>query len=63
MGFRPYVDTQLTDALKNSRRVVRATNSDSDDYPDAPSNLSMCTSFRGKSRLFPGSELHAPTTH
>ena len=57
MGFRSYVDTQLTDALKIPRLLVRATASDSDDDPDAPANLAMGAPLRKKLRGFPGSEL------
>ena len=55
MGFRSYVDTELADALKISRLVIRATASDSEDDPDAPANLAMGP-LRNKLRGFPGRE-------
>ena len=57
MGFRPYVDTQLTDALKVSRLIARASNSDSDDDFDSPANIAQAGSLRTKLRAFPGRTL------
>ena len=39
VGFRSYVDTQLTDALKVSRILAKGTNSDSEDDADIPTNF------------------------
>ena len=56
MGFRSYIDTQLTDALKISRLISRPTDSGSDDDPDAPSRIARGDSLRKKIRPFPGRE-------
>ena len=57
MGFRPYIDTQLTGALKVSRLTDRPTNSDSEDDYDSPSNIALGSSIRAKLRPFPGRTL------
>ena len=57
MGFRAYADTQLTDALKISRLVAKATISDSEDDPDAPENVAFVESLRKRLRPFPAREL------
>ena len=56
MGFRSYVDTQLTDALKISRLISRPTDSDSEDDPDAPTALACEDALRKRLRPFPGRE-------
>ena len=57
MGFRAYADTQLTDALKISRLIAKATASDSEDDPDAPHNVAFMESLRKRLRPFPAREL------
>ena len=57
MGFRAYADTQLTDALKISRLVAKATISDNEDDPDAPANAAFVESLRKRLRPFPAREL------
>ena len=56
MGFRSYIDTQLTDALKISRIISRPRDSGSDDDPDAPTRIACEDSLRKKLRPFPGRE-------
>ena len=41
MGFRAYIDTQMTDALKIDRFVTSAVNSDIEDDTDAPVNVAF----------------------
>lgn len=56
MGFRRYIDTQLTDALKIPRLISRPTDPDSDGGPDAPTNIARAGPIRKKLRPFPGRE-------
>ena len=53
MGLRPYVDTQLTDALKISRLMTRITDSDSEADIADPENIAAETSLRKKLRESP----------
>ena len=57
MGFRSYVDTQLTDALKVSRILARATNSDSEDDADIPTSFARGDPLRKKLKVSPGKEV------
>ena len=57
MGFRPYIDAQLTDALKISRLIARPSNSDSEEDFGAPVNIAQGTSLRAKLRPFHGNTL------
>ena len=57
MGFRSYVDTQLTDALKVSRIIANVTNSDSEDDADIPTNFAWGDPLRKKLKVFPGQEI------
>ena len=56
MGFRGYIEAQLTDALEISRLISTPTDSDSDGGPDAPTNFACEDSLRKKIRPFPGRE-------
>ena len=53
MGFRPYIDTKMTDALKISRLMTRIADSDSEEDPAAPMNVAAGTFIRKKLRVFP----------
>ena len=53
MGFRSYIDTQLTDALKISRLMTRIADSDSDADIAAPGNMAAETSLRKRPRASP----------
>ena len=58
MGFRSYIDTQMTGALKITRLLVSSlTNSDSDDDWEFPLLTSRADTLRKKLLNFPGSEL------
>ena len=57
MGFRPYVDTQLTDALKVSRLIARPSKSDSEEGDESPALFAQEDSLREKLRPFPGRTL------
>ena len=54
MGFRSYIDTQLTGALEISRLISRPADSDSDGDPDSTANFACEASLRKKIRPFPG---------
>ena len=59
MGFRSYIDTQMTDALKITRLIVSSlTNSDSEDDGELPLRTSRMGALRKKLLNFPGRELH-----
>ena len=59
MGFRSYIDTQMTDALKTTRLIVSSlTNSDSEDDGELPLRTSRNDTLRKKLLNFPGRELH-----
>ena len=53
MGFRSYIDTQLTDALKISRVVASLSDSESDDEANATIRLEADEGLRRKLRKFP----------
>ena len=53
MGFRAYEDTQLTDALRISHLVATASLSDSEDDPDAPTDVAFVESIRKRLRPLP----------
>ena len=53
MGFKSYIDAQVADALKITRLVSKASNSDSDDDPDSPANFPLGESMRKKLRKSP----------
>ena len=58
MGFRSYIDTQMTDAIKITRLIVSSiTNSDSEDDGELPLRTSRKETLRGKLLNFPGREL------
>ena len=57
MGFRSYIDTQLTDALKVSRIVANATNSDSEGDADIPTNFARGDPLRKKLKVSPCKEV------
>ena len=54
MGFRSYIDTQHTDALKASRILANATNSDSDDDADIPTNFARGDPHAEEAQGLPG---------
>ena len=56
MGFRSYIDTQLTDALKISRIVASLSDSEIDDEERATLRLASDDGMREKLRKFPGGE-------
>ena len=56
MGFRGYIDTQLTDALKISRIVASLSDSESDDETRATLRVAADEGLRKKLRKFPGGE-------
>ena len=56
-GLSPYVDTQLSDALKISRLVARASASDSEDDQESPAVFAQEDSLRTKLKAFPGRTL------
>ena len=53
MGFRSYIDTQMTDALKISRLVTRITDSDSDNDTEGPAFIAASDTLRSKVKKFP----------
>ena len=56
MGFRSYIDAQLTGALKISRIVESLSDSESDDEANATIRLAADEGMRRKLRKFPGGE-------
>ena len=54
MGFRSYIDTQLTDALKISRIVSSLSDSESDDETRATLRLASDEGLRKKTAQIPG---------
>ena len=56
MGLRSYIDTHLIDSLKVSRILANATNSDSEDDADIPTNFARCDPLRKKPMSFPDKE-------
>ena len=59
-GFRAYVDTQMTDALKIARLVASAINSDSDEE-DSPATVAFGKALKKRLRVFPAGELKVRT--
>ena len=53
MGFRSYVDTQMTGALKISRLITRIADSDSDEDRNGPAFVSASDKLRSKLKVFP----------
>ena len=53
VGFRSYVDTQMTDALKISRLVAHLADTDSEDELEAPFSSGRNEPMRKKLRAFP----------
>ena len=41
MGFRSYIDAEMTDALKISRLITRLSDSESDDGQDGPTSVAL----------------------
>ena len=57
VGFRSYIDTQLSDAMRISRLVATASNSDSADEANTTVRIAAGESLRKRPRLFPGGEI------
>ena len=57
MGFRSYIDTQMTGALKITRLIAPSINSDIEDGAVFPIRTPRADALRGKLRIFPGREL------
>ena len=53
MGFRIYIDTQMTDALDIARLVASSTNSDSGDDSDFPIRTPRADPLRTELRISP----------
>ena len=60
MGFRLYIDTQMTDALEIPRLVTQITDSDSDDDKEGPSFIAAIDTLRSKVMVFPIGQKRAP---
>ena len=52
-GFRSYIDTQMTDALKISRLDTRITDSESDGGQNDPAFIAASDTLRSKVKKFP----------
>ena len=52
-GFRSYIDTQMTDALKIARLAASAVNSDSEDDTGAPVNVEFGLPLTKRREVFP----------
>ena len=50
-GFRSYIDTHMTDALKIARLVAPAVNSDSDEDMHAPVNVAFGLSLKKRHKV------------
>ena len=53
MGFRPCIDTQMTDALKVSRLLTRICDSGSEEDRGGPANMAASDTAQGKLRVSP----------
>ena len=57
MGFRAYIGTEMTGALKISRLTKRLSDAESDDGKGGPTTVALGPSVRKKLRTFPAIDL------